>query len=449
MSSDSAASEGGAAAWRDLFDRLEAFVERFAHRPPQLSDEWMRKRLTCVGASELGNLLGLVPYPDSGPSCLVARKANFDDSLGRYLNWFCVFGQMLEGAITLVVEVDLGTPVVGDTINVPAPFAGHANSPDGYGVIWIVPPKGPAMPPSALDAVSEGTPADGVKAVNLLSVKAEDPTMHHIWTTDENGGTPPGDAVPISTLLEFKSPPKRQPGKRPPRSGKGPVPPHYVPQVWSGLELSAEGGVRLGLFVDAAFRVCSIDDVGFGPRYNTSLHRERRPKNWDAPFATGVIGLYASTPLPIDLSTGSPEVRDVGGREEEIDSARTPVRFDNFCRLVSARMICHQPGRPAFADGRGASLEEARSPPADSGKPSHPHLVGVLGWKLFRVEYVPVYPRKGFLAEVRPMIESTLAEAAAIRDADDPRRAWQKKYDPVSVEAEDILLGELAGLVDP
>ena len=74
--------------------------------------------------------------------------------------------------------------------------------------------------------------------------------------------------------------------------------------------------------------------------------------------------------------------------------------------------------------------------------------MGVLGWKLFQIEYVPVYPRAGFLGEVRPMIEETLAEAAAIREADDPKRAWQKKYDSLAIEAEDALLAELDGLVD-
>lgn len=437
--------------WLIRFECLLVFVDRFRNRARQGTDAWIKKRQKTVGASELGGLLGLTPsyYSDRGPGGLAARKAGLQGIPGAYLNWYCVFGTMFEEALTATVEVDLGTPIIGDTINVPSPYIGHANSPDGFGVVWLV-RRSVARTPAEAALVRSPAVRDIGAAVSVLPIEHAAELVNavagentddgwDIWTTDR--GVPPPHAIPVPVLVEFKSPPRRVPGKR-----NALVPPHYIPQIWSGTDLSRCAGAEMGLFIDAAFRVCRWEGLSFSRGYNTSLHKERRPAAWgDCPFALGVFGLFAREPLPIDPATGKPEVRDLGGREEDVVGG-TPRQFDNVCRLIHDRTVVFRPGPVAFSDGRGATLADAAAPP-ESRNPEYPHLVGVIAWKLFQLEYVPVPPRDDFVTEIRPKIEEVLRTAADLRAAAEPGRAWEDIFDPAAVEARGVMDCALAGLV--
>jgi len=444
--------------WAGVLLRLIKFVEKFYGRHKQRSKGWKAGRLIKVGASELGSVMGLNPYPNSSYENVLAEKAGAsvdgrDPHTYGYLNWYCVFGTMMEEAITIVVEIDLGTPVVGDTINIPAPYAEHANSPDGFGVVWIAPPESPGPSPvlkelgvdekkACRDEVTERSYEDASILVNAMA-KTADPTRSTIWTTDR--GAPPPGSVPTPVLFEFKSPPSRPVGVRH-SAKKGPVPRHYIPQMWSGIDLSAEAGVDMAIFVDAGFRACSIEDVDFTSSYNRSLHRKKITRADQAyvdrgAWATGVIGLYGPEPLP-PLADGSPApLRDVGGRAQTWENPQLPVEFDYVCRLIDDKVLAFQAGKPAFVDGRGATLAEARTPPAEGPDPGHPHLIGYIGWKLFRVEYVQVPRRVGFVEEIRPKLQELIAEAEEIKKSGDTLEArtaeWLRRYHP-------DLLGEMA-----
>ncbi len=410
----------------------------------------------------MGSVLGLNAYPNSSYENVVAEKAGAsidgrDPHAFGYLNWYCVFGTVMEEAITLVVEIDLGTPVVGDTINIPAPYPEHANSPDGFGVIWLVPPTRATPSPvmtglgitgktTCVEEVTRRTCEEATLLVNGLAAKP-DPSRWSVWTTDR--GPPPPGSIPAPIIFEFKSPPSRPVGVRS-SAKRGPVPRHYIPQVWSGIDLSAEAGVDMALFVDAGFRACALDQIDFTPGYNRSLHRRKTTRADEAFIArgawvTGVFGLYAAEPLPANADGSAQPLRDVGGRVQTWEGPMLPVEFDRVCRLIDDKTLAVRAGKPAFADGRGVSLEEARVPPPEGPDPSHPFLIGLIGWKLFRVEYVPVPRRVGFVEEIRPTLQALIAEAKEIEESgeslEERTAEWLRRYHP-------DLLGEMAAVDD-
>lgn len=437
-------------AWAAAMVRLSQFVHKHSHRSRQRTEGWRKARRKRVGASEVGSVLGLNPYPNSTIEDVVAEKAGVvldarQSRDGTYLNWYCVFGTVMEDAITLVVEQDLGTPVIGDTINIPASYPEHANSPDGFGVVWLIPPASPA-PSAHLASLGMGgggwraalTEMDPDRASVLVNEMAQtaDPSRWTFWTSDM--GPVPAGAVPVPVLFEFKSPPSRPVGQRR-NPKKGPVPRHYTPQMWSGIDLSSEAGVGMAIFVDAGFRLCALEDVGFTSRFNRSLHRKKLTKAEErviarGAWATGVVGLYAAEPLPPNPDGSPAELRDVGSREQTWENPQLPLEFDRVCRLIDDGTLAYRAGPPSFADGRGITPEAARKPDPAGPDEKHPHLIGVIGWKLFQVEYVPVPKRAGFVEEIRPILQTVISEAKEIEEAgDDPEvraAAWMKKYRP-------------------
>ena len=372
----------------------------------------------------------------------MAKKAGLRGDSGDYLNWYCIWGTFFEDVTTEIVALDLGTPVWGTSIHVPSPFAGHANSPDGYGIVWIVPRS--KSDKGAKSAVKGTDTNPWVQEATAVNTDLIDQTGEwRLWMTDE--GARPASAVPVPVLFEFKSPPARVPGVQGVRKKKGPVPLQYVPQIWSGLEVAAAGaGVRMGLFVDAAFRACSLRDVGFTPGFNATLHRKKtNPPGWAVgAWASGVIWFYGAE--AVTDAGGKPEIRDLGGRDEEMTGG-VPLQFDNFCRMVHVGALVAVPGRAALADGRGCTLAAAATPPPmKRDDPKHPYLVGGLGWKLFHLEYAPVPRRPGFLEEIRPLIDSVLGEAHEIAKTPDPENAWRGRYAADDIEMERALLSELS-----
>ena len=412
---------------------LARFVEIWAGRPMQRTAGWYAGRSSTVGGSELAALLGMNPY--SRPEDIVVSKAGFSKFTG---NTPCRWGTMFEPAIEAFVALDTGSPVYGSDISVPAPGplrGKHANSPDGYCVA---------------EFYRDGVDCDGVPQWRLA-------------TTDSvSAGLAAGrPSVRVPVLLEFKCPYRRIPD--------GAVPKQYIPQLWSGLAVAPIA--QYAMFVDAVFRTCAFSDLGPSPAFNlayhgggvgaapcawgfTAVYAPRldggglRPAAPDGPAAPddpddpdGLDGLdgghgrpnpayeawlmsctvFGGPPTPPSGAAHyAPEPIDFGEcGAATIDSALFHIDTGGFQTTHVG---------PSTPDGRGAALcsageKYAALAAAQAAAPPGAYLLGVIPWKLLKVDYVFVPPRRGFLAEVEPLIVATLAAAAACRAAPDPEAA--------------------------
>lgn len=390
----------------DLGSLTDTFVQAYDGMK-QRDQRWYESMGVTVGGSELAAIMGLNPY-SSFYDVVNAKITTLDggsswDGGGEA----CWWGVLFEDVIGAYAEIDLGAPLKGDEICIQV-IAGHRNSPDGY--------------------------------ITGRFYKGSDGRLH-LWTTDMSPAIP---TISMILLVEFKCPLTRKP--------KGDVPAYYRPQVWSGLAVSPIA--HKGLFVDAVFRKCGLLDLGDTPDYDTEYHN-RDKGAWERPVAWGLVGVYAprlDAPRHVRLgwrgaewSEGDPlsEEADADAAQAawQIHSAYFGLRLKNqgqtrdvadlgdmewrlFNRalgLINRRRFRVVRVAPCFADGRGQALHTGREI-GDTVEvlrltaPDHHWLMGVLPWKLFEVDYVPVDRRPGFLDEVLPLIEDvhqTVVEARA------------------------------------
>ncbi len=388
----------------DRMTLLKRFVERYAGRFRQRSAGWLAAKLNSIGGSELATVLGCNPYcklPE-----LVRQKAGLGPKFaGAPPVWW---GTLLEPVIESVVAADLGTELCGTDINVPAPFAGHANSPDGYGVVTVV--LGESAKGDLVWDVVDTSPAG--RELAAAAAKAH------------------GRAQTATVLLEFKAPYMRVPKA-------GQVPKHYLPQVRSGLALSPPAD--FGLFVDACFRRCSLEALGPSPEYDETYHRDRAAALVGLdPYAWGVVAIYAPSTIgkapPLEDGTcpahvawtlrgeyfGSVHTDPINAVDFGDCSARA---FDTMLEMTGKSAWRSEHSRPFFADGRAraADCDVATSlgeefERLEGACPDGFHLLGYFPWKLLMLEYVPVERQPGFLDEIRPLVERALSLVARARE---------------------------------
>ena len=336
----------------------------------------------------------------------------------------CWWGIMFEDVAARFIEIDCGTTIYGEEICIQA-IKGHRNSPDGYAVIGMY-----------REEVPTGAGYEW-----------------RIWTTDRT--TPP--EVYYIVLIETKCPYQRFPDSKVPRQ--------YKPQVWSGLVVSPI--CHFGLFADFVFRRCSIANLGPNTAYDTIYHMyDRRALGF--PFAWGLTGVYAPTiDAPINLRIkgakelsqeeldadedsfgefGAPRAADASLEAWHIYtsyfgmSIGTEARsrdvidfgdcqkntFDKAMSLISTKAFLTEHTDPCFADGRGADLHLGKEiggvidhmrnyPPAD-----HYYLLGVIPWKLFKADYVPLERQVGFRQTLTETVDKVQAIATAARESGNP-----------------------------
>lgn len=111
-----------------------------------------------------------------------------------------------------------------------------------------------------------------------------------------------GVLVPRVALLEFKAPASRRLKKS--------VPKHYLDQVLMGLDTVREA--HFGLYMEAAFRACALDDCHFGNgEFSRRFHRAKNQPECVFPHSCGVVWMArvrCHPRSPADLSNVPPEV---------------------------------------------------------------------------------------------------------------------------------------------
>lgn len=345
-----------------LNDLIDEFINTYNNDIKQRESKWYELMGTTVGGSEVAAIMGLSPY--SSFYNIVESKIEICKGNKKICNstnnLSCWWGTLFENVITKFMEIDLGNVIKGTSICIQK-YEGHRNSPDGYIV------------------------ANFYKKDN----------KYHIWTTDL-----PTDIIELSMilLLEFKCPITRK--------VTGDIPKYYKPQVLSGLSVSPLA--HKGLFVDAIFRKCNIDQLGNNSEYDLTFHK-KMIKDLN-PIAWGAITIHVQQSkitdnvkkIYYDCFDMDYNVEDdkINNSDDIIDLGDIPLSiFDNIMELINDKILLVTESTVQFADGRGSKkILDLRQRP-------NCYVFALFPWKLFDVSYVPVDREPNFLENIYPTIQ--------------------------------------------
>jgi hypothetical protein len=391
-----------------MLKRILNFIERVSDGMVQRSPEWyaIRTTGTRIGGSEISCLLGWNKYKKRSEMLLEKAFPTDSDPVGAA----CWWGTMFEPVITRFVELDLNCTVVGDEICMRTPARGHFNSPDGFGVVTIYRDSNGDVFPMTVSNVYEMEcgPEDGAVIVDT-------------WYE--------------SVLFEFKCPYRRVP--------KDVVPHNYLPQVWSGLDTAAL--CDRALFVDGAFKKCPIDSLKIGHRgYDFEYHNKQRSYP-GRPVALGIIrvlvptghvwatqirrkllgfGCNDDTVMEHTILMDMLEDEDSAAGHGIVDLGGTGIDdFDAILKCIDTKEFMIEYIDPYFYHERcGITTREeliarAYIPSAYTDK----ELFGIIPWKAFDVQYIPVDRRQNFLKNMEPAIEFALKQVQQLKGAENAR----------------------------
>lgn len=366
---------------KTLEHALNSFVQSYSTSGMvQRDSEWHLLRGKTVGGSELASILGINPY------------CKFDDVVETKVNILrsqaidkggepCWWGTLFEKVIARFVELDLDTRICGTDICIQE-YPGHRYSPDGY-------------------CVADFYYSKRRKKWRLGSSSRKKQIIS-----------------PRILLLEFKCPLRRCP--------KNEIPLYYLPQLWSGLAVSPLA--FQGLFVDALFRVCDLVNVGRNSVYSQQIHSEGPPVysstniNGLQPIAWGIIGVYSGLSNTSEAVASfcqecknqvrhsnmfcqtdiDPDVIDFG--------AVSHSSFYDLLRMIDSKELSTEEKTLCYGDKRkGTHLFSSDEISAAinslfTEKDSQATLIGVIPWKLFKVEYILVNRIPNFMEMVLPLI---------------------------------------------
>lgn len=212
----------------------------------QHSQEWHLARVDTIGGSSLATIQGKNPY--SNIQRLLGEKIGMYEFNGDIKpQW----GNLFEDVIKRYVEIDKCCEILGEDLFVMGP-TGTSYSPDGLAVMDIKHDE------EFEEETLEDTPNGLMRRVHMVNI-----------------GVKRREIV----LVEFKCPFSRIPS--------GYTPDYYMPQVKMGLEILELP--TSGLFIEGVFRKCTWEQLGDNPLFDRKLHPRSSGK---LPLAYGIIGFY-------------------------------------------------------------------------------------------------------------------------------------------------------------
>jgi hypothetical protein len=207
---------------------------------------WDLARLRRIGGSSLGTIQGLNRFSNIGK--LIGERIGIYKFVGGIpLQW----GNLFEEVIKQFVEHDRGCEILGEDLYVEC-HSDMSYSPDGLAVMDIIDEY------MFEEETYVDTPTGREKRVEMVVTEV------------------PKTAI---VLAEFKCPYSRLPN--------GAVPESYVSQVKMGLELLEVASV--GLYAEGVFRRCTWEQLGNNPLFDRTLVPKSSGR---LPLAYGIIGFY-------------------------------------------------------------------------------------------------------------------------------------------------------------
>lgn len=331
----------------------------------QGDEDWHTSRRDKCGGSSIATFQGINPFRTLAQ--LLAEKCEVTPFEGRIAMWW---GSLFETAIKKYVEIDRRCTILGENLYLEGPPGSHlAYSPDGL-------------------AVMDVEYREEVSAIDDDDIEYATITRQEI------------------VLLEFKCPFTRIP--------RGTMPSYYVPQVKMGLDMIDIA--TSGLFAEAVFRKCSYDQIMPAPKQNMNILFDRsldqRPSGKTV-LACGLIGFYDATGVSdafiqeiilhqhvtagVEPNIGS----DIGQFSPEIFTELLSLFASGQVQTWNSDTITVDSGVDialrvkAEVQKYNIFCGEGSARIARGGA----HLnVGMMAWKLFRVDYHVISKESGYLA---------------------------------------------------
>lgn len=210
-----------------------------------------------------------------------------------------------------------------------------------------------------------------------------------------------GDKV---VLFEFKCPYSRTPN--------GKIPSYYTPQVLMGLDMIKVADY--GLYAEAVIRRCSILDLQFNSVRDMSLI-DTPKKGIDKPLAVGMIMFYCDE---LGKTTALNEfVADIARIYEEFSCDNDlgilePQYFIKLMHLFNDKCIKVKYGRNIHDP---KLLNKSIKEDLEEFRCCNTTIIGILPYKIFRVDYHVVNRQDGFLNDIRDEVRRVLA---IVKEAD-------------------------------
>lgn len=367
----------------------------------QHSKEWLEAKRYVVGGSKIAMVAGTCPYSVVG-QYVREKSSGINNPMGIAAQW----GNLMEEIIKQQVERDYECTVLGEDLYVrDQKYNGVAYSPDGVAVMLVG---------------SRGSPPTREGSVcNLLP--------------EGNPLIPPGSAldamrIPRVVLVEFKCPWSRVLDGSPPAN--------YVPQVLMGLDMIRVAS--LGLLAEAVYRRCTIPQLSTNefndehtrrpePAAPTTAVRKAKPapQSPQSPSPhiwSGIIGVFVRHHPMVcknNLYDDWPQwYADIQKwkKESGADFGRMPA--DVFTTLMAA-IDRHdlQAWYPAATTTAVDATREFMGRCAATGSIA----LGVIPWKLIRIDYHWIAPIPGYIEQVGPRID--MINNAVISAINNPRDA--------------------------
>lgn len=206
----------------------EWIAEKERNGIKQHGSKWLQAKVFTIGGSSLATIMGKNPYATI-PRMLGEKIGLFKFVSDIKPQW----GNLFEDVIKRYVEFDRGCEIYGEDLYVEG-SPGTSYSPDGLAVMDVIDDY------HFEEDTFIQTP-DGLKKETRIVIKS----------------------VPKTTivLIEFKCPYSRIPSGSPPD--------YYIPQVKMGLDLLDIPSV--GLFIEGVFRRCTWEQLGNNPLFDRTL----------------------------------------------------------------------------------------------------------------------------------------------------------------------------------
>ena len=261
-----------------------------------------------------------------------------------------------------------------------------------------------------------------------------------IDTIDVNGLYYSPDGLTVMdgaiTLIEFKGPFSRIPNKC--------VPVSYVPQMKMGMEII--GIAVRSLYAEAVFRYCSAAQMGFGKDFNKGMGQKNTGKKV---LASGFITFSISAqnlfhPAVVAFICGTYYSRCA--RIGETDAIADFGTCDTLIPLLALTDAMDSTGTSLIVNRTyNMCLSTGESYPVDYHTPSQflellhsnpPHgqfLLGILPWKLIRVDYHTIEKDTGYLARADKEISEFIG---VVRDCYGKESAEKKRIIDAHIDGE-------------
>lgn len=388
----------------DLVDLIQKFVKKHDKNGKQRSVEWFKLMADTFGGSEVASLF------NSGYNSREAAIASKVLPVPFIKKRECTWGVIFEVVIGRVVEIDCETEIYGDTMCITV-LKGHRYSPDGYCV---------------------------------MTFYIDDEGQIKIWTPI-CGKEPAFQAI---VLLEFKSPYSRLPD--------GSIPRYYKPQLWSGLTVSPIAA--FGMFVEAVFRKCALEDLGDNENYDKDYHCKKQVEP-GTPFAWGMIAVYApllDAPAEIRCYEENGKNKDaacdawrmassyMGSADlvenEIIDFGECSDKiFDDMLAMIENKKFSVTCLEPCLQDGRGNDLHSGKKikeaiSAAQKTCPDHHYMLGIIPWKLFELHYIKEDRKHEFEQQMVSKIDEAWEIIKEARECADPETFLKARREQVYAE---------------